>query len=415
MKFLRLALVCAAASLCVLHAQDDDQQQQKPPTEIPDFNNLDEYIYVPKSNLNYGFRYTTGVRAHFGGNSRILAPEATPAGFENPNNARVYHDGAVGPDQRSTIVDNGNGQNATNPVSAADGKTNSWSYTDQSQLTSEGFLQYHIYSDTTTDTGTHDKTGKGNLGMELYTAHDMRKLTKHWEWKIFGGMAINDIQASTIAHVNSTLNTVTDTYDLYGVTPPSAPYSSPSSTSINVVDSSGNTVTDSSGNTVTQSVDSSVLISAAPIASNLPTGGVNTADTTSALEQFKLHGAYVTFRVGPQLMYDFNDHLKLSLSAGPVLIFAGSTYQVNAVLTPPTGAQIVDTVTNTTNRLLPGYYVDATLQYDLTDRTGFYFGAFDQSAGNYLQTATSPNGGAYTTKVDFDNQNGVRTGLSYKF
>ena len=51
MKHLRLALLVFAASAGSLCAQDE--QQQRPPTEIPDFSNLDDYIYEPKSILSF--------------------------------------------------------------------------------------------------------------------------------------------------------------------------------------------------------------------------------------------------------------------------------------------------------------------------------------------------------------------------
>ncbi|HZZ57839.1 MAG TPA: hypothetical protein VFE31_08405, partial [Opitutaceae bacterium] len=78
------------------------------------------------------------------------------------------------------------------------------------------------------------------------------------------------------------------------------------------------------------------------------------------------------------------------------------------------GFQIVDRVTSTTNKLLYGAYLDLSLNYAMTDRTGFYLGSFDQVSTGYDQGASSI-GGVFTTRVDFDNQEGMRTGMSYKF
>jgi hypothetical protein len=64
--------------------------------------------------------------------------------------------------------------------------------------------------------------------------------------------------------------------------------------------------------------------------------------------------------------------------------------------------------------LLPGYYADATVQFDLTERAGLYAGAIFQSAGSYTQTADSATG-SYSTKIDLSNQNGLRAGLSIRF
>jgi hypothetical protein len=114
------------------------------------------------------------------------------------------------------------------------------------------------------------------------------------------------------------------------------------------------------------------------------------------------------------------------LAVGAALLYAGSTYEVDEVLNAPTGGEIIDKLTDTTSRLLPGYYVDATVQYDITERTGLYFGAFFQNAGSYTQTASASansaygdasgtGSGNYKTSVDFADQQGIRTGVTFKF
>jgi hypothetical protein len=431
MKYLRLALISSAVALCALRAQDDQEQQKKAPTEIPDFTNLDEYIYVPKNKLKVGFRYTSGVKAHFAGQGTIADPDQVNAAQDAaPNVQRVYHDGTVGVDQRTTVVDNGDGSSSQVPVNGADGKTNNYFYDSQSQYTGDGFLQFHLYSATSQDY-EFDKTSKGNAGLEVYVAHDMKVLSKRLEWKIFGGFSVNDIQASATRNVTATVYTQTDTYDTYGQTPSTNGAST--TTSVNIVNGNGNLVLNSAGVAETSIVTNTVLISDVPLASST----VPVTDDVSVTNLYKLHGAYATIRVGPQLVYNINDHMHLEFSAGPALIYAGSTYQVNGILIPPTGVEEVSTVTSTTNHLMPGYYADLTLEYDLTERAGFYLGAFDQGAGSYVQTASTPvsstgsvsstygttgatgsvssGTGDFTAKVDFGNLVGVRAGMALKF
>ena len=246
------------------------------------------------------------------------------------------------------------------------------SYESANQLTTNGYINFDLYSAQTLDSGMHSKSGKVNSGMELSTFRDMGNLGKHFSWRLFVGASVNDIQASTSFNVKAAVTTVTDTYDLFGQTPPAAPYSAPSTTTQNVVDSGGTQVTDVNGNPVTQTVDTTTLLGDVP----LNRAVIVETDAISVLEQFKLHGAYATLRGGPTLIYNITDHLHFSVSAGPALIFSGSDYFVNAVLTPATGADIIDTIQSYEGKLLFGYYGDATLQYDLTDRTGFYVGAF---------------------------------------
>jgi hypothetical protein len=246
--------------------------------------------------------------------------------------------------------------------------------------------------------------------MELSINHDLGNITKKLSWSFFLGMSLNDIQSGTSTAIKSNLTTTTDTYDLFGATPP-PPQSFPTQSTISVTDANGNPVIDTNGNQVSQVVSISPLIGDQPL--QRVTGTVT--DVTSLVDTFKVHGGYATFRAGPTLTYHFNDHLKLSVSAGPAIIYAGTMYNVTEDLTPATGEPIVDTLSDTTQKLVPAVYFDATVEYDLTERTGFYLGAVYQDGGSYLQSANNTAFGTYTTKVDFGNQNGLRSGLTFKF
>ncbi|MGH7996595.1 MAG: hypothetical protein ACREFX_09615 [Opitutaceae bacterium] len=436
MKLTRLALLLPALFALgpLLRAQDegggDDAQHQQPPTEIPDFSNLDEYIYVPRSTVTFGYRFISGVRARFSGNGTVGAPEGVPS--EAPNIQRFYHDGSTEPDARSTSLDNGNGTSSSVPENGADGKTNTWSYMDPSQITADGFLQQNIYSATTADTSGLAKTGKANVGMEVTITRDGRKLGKRWALNFFGGLSLSDIQAATFATMRSNMSTLTDTYDLYGQIPPApadgTAYESP--------DTNG-------GQILISSVPLNRTITTQPLDNTITTTSGTPGLVVGLTDHDKLHGAYATIRFGPQLVFNAGDHWHMLFSAGPAILESGSTYTLTEVFQPPTagvneataGNQIIATLQNVTNRLLLGYYVDATLQYDLSDRAGFYLGVFDQSAGGYDQSVNTAGqatsytlkgegtiyaGSAigptyYTTHIDFTNQNGMRAGMAYKF
>ena len=392
-------------------ADEDQQEQSKPQEEIPDFSNLNEYIYQPKTTLNLGMRNMAGIKATFTGKG--LIPALPGEALLDPtlaNVARLYHDGSVGPDGRSLTIDNGDGTR-TAVLAAPDGKTNTWGYANANQVTPDDLMTFNVYSAAMPNMDPVNKAAKRNNGVELSVSRDMGNIGKHLSWSIFGGVSINDIQAATFGNVRANVTTVTDVYDLFGQTPQTAGTSSPSATTINVTDANGNQILDSTGANVTQAIDTSVLIGNQPLARTTST----VTDVVSVVDHWKLHGSYLTFRTGPSLVYAFNDHLKASLSVGPALIYAGSMYNVTEVFTPASGDPIIDTLSNTTAKLVPAYYADATVQYDLNETTGFYFGGVYQNGGSYMQTASSTNAGTYSTRVDFSNQNGFRGGLSFKF
>src|SRR5215207_11753235 len=89
MKHLRLALVTFVSVVGLASAQEEERRA--PPVEIPDFSNLDEYIYEPKSTVRFGFRYISGAKASFSGTGRIASPE-DPGAATGANLVRSYHD-----------------------------------------------------------------------------------------------------------------------------------------------------------------------------------------------------------------------------------------------------------------------------------------------------------------------------------
>ena len=416
MKYLRLAFLAFATAASFVRAQDE--QRAQPPTEIPDFSNLDEFIYEPKSTVTLGFRHLSGAKTSFSGKGLLSALENNgPATGGNIN--RSYHDGGVLADARITARLDGNGNPVTDPASGAqafdliapDGKTNTWNYADARQLATDGFVAFHSYSASIVDAAIRERATSSTNGLELAVSRDMGKFFgTRATWTVTAGMSVNDLSAKTSDLVLANLTTVTDLYSLYGQVVPGAPYSAPSSSTTTVLDASGNAVLNEDGSTQTLTTDTTVLLGNSP-ASRTSTV---TANSTSVVNRWKLKGAYYTFRAGPTVLVPIFSRLRASFSVGGAMVYAGTNYTVTQTYTPEIGADISDTSTSATSRLLPGYYADATLQFDLTDRAGFYAGAVFQSAGTYTQNLESTTA-HYSTKIDLANQQGLRAGMSIRF
>ena len=112
----------------------------------------------------------------------------------------------------------------------------------------------------------------------------------------------------SIDRVAARLTTVTDYYSLFGVTPGDAPYSSPSSISTTVVDASGAPVLNDDGSARTVTTDTSVLIG------NSPAGRSEnfSTDNTSVSNNWKVKGAYYTFRAGPTVWLPITTRLRVA-------------------------------------------------------------------------------------------------------
>jgi hypothetical protein len=416
MKHVRLALIAFTALVSVALGQDEERRA--PPIEIPDFSNLDEYIYEPKSTVTFGFRYISGAKTNFSGQGRIPSPE-DPGAATGANQLRVYHDGSVQPDARTVgrldssgnpIIDPQTNAPVFDPITP-DGKTNTWNYTDASQLSLPGFVRFNSYSAEVIDTAAREKKGASNAGMDIAMSRDMGKLFgSRVAWNLTAGMSINDIATDVNDRVRASLTTVSDFYSLFGHTPPDAPYSAPSSVTTTVLDASGNPLVNEDGSVGTITSDTTVLLG------NEPAGRRTTTitDDSSVSNRWKLKGAYYTFRAGPTLWIPITTRLKASISAGAALVYSGTNYTVTQTFAPALGAEISDTASTDAYKLLPGYFADATVQFDLTDRAGFYAGAVFQSAGSYTQNIDTTNS-HYSTKIDLASQSGVRAGMSIRF
>jgi len=146
----------------------------------------------------------------------------------------------------------------------------------------------------------------------------------------------------------------------------------------------------------------------------------NAAPTTPSAVQattnrFFIEGAYYTLRFGPTVELPFWKHFDLTMSAGPMFIYSGSILNVLEDLKIATGEEFTDLYSKQNNHILPGYYVDLNLKYELTETAGFYMGGLYQSAGSYKQSVPSGPSTAYTTTIDFGSQEGVKGGLTVRF
>lgn len=420
MNAIRLAPALAILALGVAHAQD--QERRAPPIEIPDFSNLDEYIYEPKSTVTLGFRYMSGAKTSFSGQGSLAAPE-NPGEATGANLLRVYHDGMVQPDGRGSvrtdddgnvIIDINTGQSIFDPIEP-DGRTNTWNYTDASQRFPSGdgrtFLAFHTYSADVIDTTVRDSKGNNTAGLDLTVSKDMGTLLgTRLAWRLTAGLSINDIAAGTTDSVLARLHALTDVYSAFDQNVPDPPYSAPSFGTEPLLDDQGNPLLNEDGTARTTSVETSVLLGNEPLSRSMS----ETMSDTAVTNRWSVEGAFYTVRAGPTLWLPFSSRLRASVSLGAAVVYSGTNYTVTHTFQPETGAEFSETHTNSAYKLLPGYYADASLQFDLTERAGFFAGAVMQSAGSYTHKLENDSVN-YATKIDFANLNGIRAGMSIRF
>lgn len=393
MKIFRLAPVAFLflSGLAALRAQEGGAPQQD--EIITDFG-IDEYIYVPTYTLRLGVRQLSGAKTSFSG-SGVVASVVPLSDITTPGLTRYYHDGTVFKDTRSIVDIDGN----SFPINP-DGFTNSWSYNFPGQVQADGTMGFHGYSASIADPGQRNNNANSSYGVEVVVSHDMSQLTKKLSWTLFAGLSLNEINSARKEELAATVTTVTDYYTLNGQTPPAPPYLGPSS--------GASTVVNPDGTFTTVTTDNTTLLGSSPL------GRTTTVTNGLVNNHWKVRGGYFTLRAGPSLSYAITEKLKATLSVGAAVVFIGSNYTVDEIYTPDVGSDIVTNLNDSTDRLLPGYYADATLEYDMTERAGAYAGAFYQSTGSYTQSITTADA-SYATKIDLASLQGFRLGMNIRF
>jgi hypothetical protein len=354
--------------------------------EIPIFD-LDDYLLEPKMKIGVGFRALTGQKTSFSGTTGVTGLIQSTQEFGDTDSIDVrrnYHDGYVTINTRRDADGN--------PI--VDGRTNNWLFLNESQYRTElDSVAFSSYSAQVMDNQTRGRSGDNSYGVELVVARDMGKIGRRAEWSIFAGLSLNGINESLRDTLSASVTAVTDLYSLNGQSLPNVPYSAPSTG----VDADGNVF------------DSTVLLGQKP---DSRTTTVTTDVPVSAY--WKLKGAYITARVGPSLTYQFGNNFRFTVSSGAALAYVGTNYTVEQSFQPATSDVIKTEVTEMGDDLLPGFYVDASMEYLLGDRAALYFGAFYQSHGEYDQQLANP-AALYSTRIDLSRLQGFRGGLNYRF
>jgi hypothetical protein len=421
--FMKLLLptlgLLSLAMITVAHAQEDGQLSAPPDEIVTDFG-IEEYLAIPKYTLSIGVRSLSGAKSSFSGRGYVSSFQPG-SDITTPGLTRIYQDGntlANNPAYHFVIT---HGDGTTTTYTAAPtpaGFSNTWSFLKFAQERPDGNLDFHSYAADVVDSGLHQKNPAMGTGMEVLVLRDMGNLGKKIEWKLLFGASLSDITSHTSDTLAATLTTITDTFsaNLNGATalPASPPYTAPSFKQIPRVDATGFPLYDGTGAQIIDYVETTIYIGDHPLSRT------TAISPGTVFNQWDLKGAYFTFRLGPSISYLITDHLRFTVSAGAALVYAGTSYSVVQTYQPEAADAVVSTAKDEETKLLAGYFVDVTMQYDFTDRTGIYAGAGFQDTGSYTQTANltdtyTGSHASYKALVDLSGLSGFRMGMTFRF
>ncbi|MFA5262739.1 MAG: hypothetical protein WC378_02870 [Opitutaceae bacterium] len=375
-------------------AGDDDHPAQAPVVNLSFAT--EEFIYVPIYTTSMGFRMLSGAKASFSGTSTIKSPSVDIGSPTGVYVLRTYADGSVGLDTRT----DSNGVY----IASADGLTPTFQYNlPASQESVNGYLAFHVNEAKVDDSTPRVKDPGSMAGFEVTVSRDLPNwLGKRVLLKVTAGFALNDIKSQVITDVPATISRTTDLYSLNGSLPPGTGYSGSTSGSI--------TITNPDGSTSYLATNSATLISAQP-------NSRTTADTisnTAVTNTYKVKGGYFTARLGPTFVFPFSEKFRASLSLGFLALYSATKFDVDEEFRTDDQLPMTQSASDVEKKVLPGYYVDANLEYWVTEKTGFYAGAAYQGGGTYTQVISTEDI-KYTTKIDLKSLSGVRAGMNIRF
>lgn len=313
---------------------------------------------------------------------------------------RRYDDGTVALDARRT----GSGVPLPN-----DGRTNTWAFVDPAQVVDDEYgIAFHAYS-TTPDGSTVDAESESAPGMEVNFSQifggfggKATDQARRFTWGGSAGFSLTSINAKASATTTADLVTLTDVYSLDGATPPEAPYSAPSTTTV--------TSRDANGNEVSLTIDNTTLLA------NLPYRHETTVTPSGAeIDGFwQVRGAYFGMRVGPWLRWTMNRHFSVRAAAGVTYTYAGLNARYDELVTSlelEIPLRAMNRTTQATKFDLYGAYATLDAEVWLTESTALFVGAAYESMNRKVQMVLDER----TADVEFSSSTGFRIGITKLF
>lgn len=270
-----------------------------------------------------------------------------------------------------------------------------WTATNASQF-SNGQVAMHLYSAESAG-GTAVSDSEMSAGFEVGVSRRLRRLGRRAEFGVSGLFAMSDIDAGAKGSVNADLVAITDHYNLYGPTPTKFPYTGPNFDNWTAPD----------GTVITNGRETTTPIGQIPFNRQL----VHTPNGAVVNGAWKINGAYLLVRVGPNVRVFLTDRLAISFEAGLAAAFVGTDYEVEETMTVEGIATPISiTEEEETTEVLTGFYGAGAVEYWVTDRTNAYAGAAYESLDTYQQSV-----GGRTAEIDVGSTTTVRLGLTTRF
>ncbi|MES1168846.1 MAG: hypothetical protein ABUL61_06715, partial [Oleiharenicola lentus] len=233
-------------------------------------------------------------------------------------------------------------------------------------------------------------------------SRDIGHGSRHLQWGVVAGIALNDINSKSSGTVSSSLHTYTDYYSTNGGTFVD--------TDVQRTNPSFTLLPDGNGGFVLGGYETTVPLNTTPDTSR--TTNVTTVGGASVAGRWQVKGAYFLVKLGPSLRAQLTDHLGVTASLGLAGAYAGTRYSAYEAytLTQLPDVTLDTTESSSTAKFLKGYFADVNLEWNANETMGLFGGVTAQKLSDYTQEL-----GGRSARVDLGSAVGLRGGVSIRF
>jgi hypothetical protein len=287
------------------------------------------------------------------------------------------------------------------------GSTRGWSFNSASQIGGGGsMIDLSTYS-VSPNGATARAESESSPGVELQFSRIMKRYQR-FEWGLNFSVAAGDINAKTRQTVRSTLNKLTDTYQLDALDSSNQPANA---NTLSVPYDSGNDFESVDPNGVPNDGDEYNRFFTKYLRYQAITSNVLTHSDTDVFGFWQIKGAYYLFRAGPVIRFPFLKKWSVSAGVGLAGAYVGTKFRFDEyIILPDVNDLIRFRGESSEKAFVTGYYADVNIERWFTIRTGVFAGYSYEKLGDFSQSV-----GRRQADVDLGSGTGFRFGIMTRF
>jgi hypothetical protein len=255
-----------------------------------------------------------------------------------------------------------------------------WGYQNAGQYDGSGSGSIAMHSSSSQGISSNGRDNDPVSGMELAFSRSLEQ-HEHWSLGVKAAFSYSYLDIKDSHALGTPTTRLTDTYDLGGTTPPTAPYS---------------------GNYAGPGI----------LLSDSPTRSYQTV-TEPVTGSRDLTAHVFGFHLGPYIEVPLTKSLSMLFDGGVALAVVSSEYSFNETIATPDAGSFTARGSHTDSEFLVGGYVGASLAWNFSENWALFGGAEWQTVGSHTNNPQVT--GAGKAELNLENAVFVKAGVTWTF